>query len=40
MGIPEGSARFEEALRYVERHQLYDKALELWRDHESERDVS
>jgi hypothetical protein len=40
MRIPEGSSRFEEALRYVEMHQLYDKALELWKDHGSERDVS
>ena len=40
MGVPEGSSRFEEALRYVEMHQLYDKALELWRGCESEHDVS
>lgn len=26
-----GSERFDEAMAYVEQHQLYDKALELWR---------
>jgi hypothetical protein len=40
MEVSGGSSRFEEALRYVETHQLYDKALELWREHESEHHVS
>lgn len=27
-----GEERFEEALAYVERHQLYETALDIWRD--------
>lgn len=27
-----GEERFEEALAYVERHQLYEAALDIWRD--------
>lgn len=27
-----GSERFDEAMAYVERHQLYDAALAIWRE--------
>lgn len=26
-----GAERFEEALAYIEKHQLYDDALDIWR---------
>jgi len=26
-----GSERFEEAVDYIEKHQLYDTALDVWR---------
>lgn len=30
--IVSGPDRFEEAMAYVEKHQLYDHALSIWRD--------
>ncbi len=30
--IVPGSERFEEAMAYVEKHQLYDHALSIWRN--------
>ncbi|KAH7339027.1 IKI3 family-domain-containing protein [Rhizoctonia solani] len=31
-----GAARFEEAKKYIEKHQLYSKSIELWKGHPTE----
>ncbi|CAE6360205.1 unnamed protein product [Rhizoctonia solani] len=31
-----GPSRFEEAKKYIEKHQLYSKSIELWRDEPTE----
>ncbi|KAJ1302839.1 hypothetical protein OPQ81_003142 [Rhizoctonia solani] len=31
-----GAERFEEAKKYIEKHQLYSKSIELWKDHPTE----
>lgn len=30
--VPPGSERFEEAVDYIEKHQLYDTALDIWKN--------